>query len=325
MDVKTEERDRSRDIAAVNAAAWPLREFPTAGREHCAAVPVVIRQSVLNQIHQHGQQHPDVEVCGVLVGHGYRDAVGPYVFVEGSIRGDHAASQAAQVTFTGETRNHIHEVLDRDWPDRRILGWYHTHPGFGIFLSAMDLFSHENLFGAAEQVALVYDPLSGDEGLFVWRSGEATRGEFLVEQDVPEEPPRKPVAGLGGVAPATMAAAGVDQLAGQIKRLGKRQVRLFLTVLVVALLWPIVLDRLTRVGWWPRAANLPSSNFSSKGDHLPGGDQTGSRRLRELKPRGLEPAAPELGRTNEPSRSKEGKVSPSTKDEREGGDHDGPA
>ncbi len=137
----------------------------------------------MNAIHEHGRSRLDVEVCGVLVGNAYRDANGPYLHVSRTICGNHAGSQIAQVTFTAETWQHIHTVLDRDCPDRRMLGWYHTHPGFGIFLSEADMFIHRNFFMAPEQLALVYDPRSGAEGVFAWRQGEAVQGPYLIEED----------------------------------------------------------------------------------------------------------------------------------------------
>jgi proteasome lid subunit RPN8/RPN11 len=137
----------------------------------------------LDAIHAHGSSRTDVEVCGVLVGRGYRDKIGPWVYVEAAIRGHHAGSQLAQVTFTAETWAYMQGVMDQEYPDQRIIGWYHTHPGFGIFLSPMDLFIHENFFSAPEQVAIVYDPVARKEGLFVWRRGAAVEAPFQVEQD----------------------------------------------------------------------------------------------------------------------------------------------
>lgn len=195
------------DIDLVDAADWPRRDFPIDDGRRENSVRVVIKQSVLNDIHRHGQTTTDVEICGVLVGAGYRDERGPYIYVEANIRGQHSDSKAAQVTFTGETWNHIHNELDREFPDLQILGWYHTHPGFGIFLSGMDLFIHENYFSGEHQLALVYDPIGGDEGLFVWRGGKALRDGFLIEPDVEEDPP--PVATTPQNEPLT-AGAGME-------------------------------------------------------------------------------------------------------------------
>ena len=171
------------DIDQVRDDDWPKRDFPITDGRRRDAVRIVVRQSLLNDIYKHGREHPSVEVCGVLVGNGYRDERGPFVYLENNIRGQHSDSQTAQVTFTADTWNQIQNEMDRDFPDLRILGWYHTHPGFGIFLSGMDLFIHENFFNGNEQLAFVYDPSSGEEGMFVWRSGTATREGFMIEQD----------------------------------------------------------------------------------------------------------------------------------------------
>src|SRR3954469_4440300 len=171
------------DLNSIRDGEWPDREFPLGPREKPTRRQVIISQSVLNEIHNHGRSAPDVEVCGVLVGNVYQDAMGPFVFAEACIRGNFATGRAAQVTFTAKTWAHIQDVLDRDYPDLRILGWYHTHPGHGIFLSDMDLFIHKNFFSLPWHVAFVFDPKAGEEGLFAWRSGNMAVESFVVKKD----------------------------------------------------------------------------------------------------------------------------------------------
>lgn len=173
-----------RDASAIAAGEWPARELGPVigGRE--PRFQVVYRQSVLDEIHLHGQSAKDIEVCGVLVGGGCRDAHGPYLLIEHCIRGTAAASRSTNVTFTAETWQQIQETMDRQHPDRRIVGWYHTHPGFGIFLSEMDVFICEHFFNLPWQSAFVYDPSSGEEGNFVWRGGKPAREPILIESDV---------------------------------------------------------------------------------------------------------------------------------------------
>ena len=72
------------------------------------------------------------------------------------------------VTFTQDTWEHIYKVKDSEYPDHRIVGWYHSHPGFGVFLSDHDTFIHQNFFSSPQQVAWVYDPHSEEEGCFAW-------------------------------------------------------------------------------------------------------------------------------------------------------------
>jgi proteasome lid subunit RPN8/RPN11 len=172
------------DISTIATGEWPDREFPLGPREKPTRRCCIFKQSVLNDIREHGRGAPDIEVCGVLVGNVYQDAMGPFVFIEANIRGNFSAGRNAQVTFTADTWTHIQDVMDRQYPDLRILGWYHTHPGHGIFLSDMDLFIHKNFFSLPWHLAFVFDPQHLEEGLFAWRAGNMVVESFVVQKDV---------------------------------------------------------------------------------------------------------------------------------------------
>lgn len=263
----------ARDLNHVAPEGCAFREFPLAAKRtgDGGSVPVVIKQSVLEAIHEHGGSRTDVEVCGVLVGKGYRDEYGPYVYVEGMIRGNYAGSQLAQVTFTAETWNYMQEVMDRAFPDKRIIGWYHTHPGFGIFLSPMDLFIHENFFSASDQLAIVYDPLGRKDGLFVWRQDKATEEPFLLENDVAQQ--SAPSAEVKPVEQSFLATATTDgkNLSTRLDGLAKQQRRLWLGLLLVlltAIVWPLYLRLLpTELDLW----SWPWSDAGTKYE-TPSGD-----------------------------------------------------
>lgn len=230
-------RDLARDIATIDAAEWPHRDWPLPAATRGAGFQVVVKRSVLNAINRHGQSTSDVEVCGVLVGNVCRDAAGPFLHVEAAIRGDFAGNSAAQVTFTAETWNHIQGVMEKDHPEQRIVGWYHTHPGFGIFLSDMDLFIHGNFFNLPWQVAFVYDPSSGEEGMFIWRQGKAERADFSVEEDVEKDLVTMPVS-------AEISAAALADFSRRMQRMEQRQRAVVVAmpfVILIALAWPFVL------------------------------------------------------------------------------------
>ncbi len=184
-DTGTLSEGEGRDAAAIDFSEWPERPLsgPTVANR-AGHFQVVYHQSALDAIHLHGQTRTDVEVGGVLLGTGYRDAHGPYLLVEHAIAGTAASSRSTNVTFTADTWHQIQTVWDRDFPDKKMVGWYHTHPGFGIFLSGMDVFICDNFFNLPWQIAFVYDPLGGDEGNFVWRDGKPTREPVLLEDDV---------------------------------------------------------------------------------------------------------------------------------------------
>jgi proteasome lid subunit RPN8/RPN11 len=133
--------------------------------------PYVV-DGVREQIYDHVFSSLDAEVGGVLVGSLRADGSPRITSVIAALEAEGAR---ARVTFTHDAWSVIHATLDRDHPGEEILGWYHSHPGFGIFLSEHDLFIHRNFFARPEQIAIVVDPHAGSEGLFVWRDGEVVK------------------------------------------------------------------------------------------------------------------------------------------------------
>ena len=132
---------------------------------------VKIDSEVTRRIRQHARAHIKTEVCGVLIGESTDDTIE----IRASIEATNAAQAGTHVTFTQDAWEEIYKVKDVEYPDDRIVGWYHSHPGFGIFLSEHDLFIQENFFSSPGQVAWVYDPHSDDEGCFGWVSGKVAR------------------------------------------------------------------------------------------------------------------------------------------------------
>jgi proteasome lid subunit RPN8/RPN11 len=163
----------------------PQRTLVALNGSRMPSFQIVFRQSALNRLHAHGDSSPRAEICGVLVGDVYQDSTGAYLLVEHIIEGEASTGSAGQVTFTADTWQHIQTKMDRLYPDLRICGWYHTHPGHGVFLSEMDIFLHESFFGLPWQAALVYDPKSGEEGIFNASEGQAHRLDLLIETDEP--------------------------------------------------------------------------------------------------------------------------------------------
>jgi proteasome lid subunit RPN8/RPN11 len=122
---------------------------------------VALERSAYADLIAHAKESLEVEICGVLAGQVCEDDEGVFLHVEEMIRGTAANQGSTHVTFTQATWNAIHKTLESDYPKLRILGWYHTHPGFGVEFSEMDLFIQKNFFPGPTQIALVIDPLSG--------------------------------------------------------------------------------------------------------------------------------------------------------------------
>jgi hypothetical protein len=141
-------------------------------------------------------------------------------------------------------------IMDEHHPGKKIVGWYHSHPDFGVFLSDMDMFIHRHFFNLPWQVAHVYDPIRKEEGVFVWRSGEPVIEHFAVQDD--EEPVvlESPVPAKEGAARNTL-----PVIAGEVAYL-RRKVR-WLTAgivftLVVSMVWPVALVLISQHTPWVR-------------------------------------------------------------------------
>ncbi len=111
----------------------------------------------------------DVEVGGVLIGQWYMDQAtgGQFVVVKYALPARFTRQGSVYLTFTQDTLVDIHDQIENRFPGERIVGWFHTHPRMGIFLSHYDTFLHNNFFPEPWQVALVVEPFSSVAGFFI--------------------------------------------------------------------------------------------------------------------------------------------------------------
>src|SRR5262249_13853982 len=124
-------------------------------------------------IERHALRDTTVELGGILLGKECLDEHSgqPFVWVTESIEAKHYENTQASFTYTHDSWEEITRERDRLHPDLDIVGWYHTHPDFGIFLSSHDLFIHKNFFDQPLQVAYVADPIRPTRGFLRWRDG----------------------------------------------------------------------------------------------------------------------------------------------------------
>ena len=133
---------------------------------------IYIEEEVFKEIQAHSTETTSVEICGVMIGEVRYDISGNYLYVCGSIRGENAKNSGVNVSFTPETWDYIHKIREEKYSNYSIVGWYHAHSGFGIFLSDMDKFIQDYFFNQPCSVALVVDPKASQCGIFAWQDGK---------------------------------------------------------------------------------------------------------------------------------------------------------
>ncbi len=156
---------------------------------------VEISQASSRFILDYSRSDTSQELAGVLLGH-YTEKDAQYrVVVEAAIEARYTEASKGSVTFTHRSWEYINKVKEERYPEHSIVGWFHTHPGFGIFLSGYDKFIHQNFFNLPWQVAYVVDPLAGKHGFFGWANNNLEKipfnAEIGLEPRVPEEVPEQ--------------------------------------------------------------------------------------------------------------------------------------
>lgn len=183
------------DVKQIALSDAQPRPSTLRAEEADSSFAILVAQSTWEAIQAHAHTRLDAEVGGVLLGKICRDArETPYLLIDGHVAALEAESRSSNVTFTGESWTKIHEAIDRDFPGAAIVGWYHTHPSFGIFLSEMDVFIHRHFFEAPHQVAIVIDPVANTHGGFAWRAGVPKPQRILLEPD--DAPAGAPTGGV---------------------------------------------------------------------------------------------------------------------------------
>ncbi len=132
-------------------------------------LPMYVDLDAMRDMELHALSDTNVELGGVLLGGQYVDENGkPFVLITDSLRACHYKNSKGSFTFTHETWEQITRERDQFPDDVQMVGWYHTHPGWGVFLSGMDLFICNNFFNKPLDAALVIDPCNDDRGFFQW-------------------------------------------------------------------------------------------------------------------------------------------------------------
>lgn len=133
------------------------------------AVSVFITQKAYVQINVHAGSDMNDEVGGWLIGNWREDQITgkEYIVIENCLPAIHVRKGSAFLTFTQKSQVAMFESIEKDFQDKELVGWYHTHPKMSVFYSKYDLFLHNNFFPHPWQVGLVVEPYTNVAGFFI--------------------------------------------------------------------------------------------------------------------------------------------------------------
>lgn len=173
-EIEWEEQDEVyRPEPVVSEAFLPSLPLAFAPEIRAGSHLIFIRRQAWNLVQEHLRSDISVEQGGLLVGRALHDSrLNSYiVLIEEALIAPQGVETATSFSYTAETWEALFprfRELPAHWT---LLGSYHSHPNFGVFLSRVDLDTQENIFPHPWQTAIVVDPVRNEEGFFIGEKG----------------------------------------------------------------------------------------------------------------------------------------------------------
>lgn len=119
---------------------------------------LVFREEVMLALDQFSHHHLNGEHGGFLIGrkNDLKTAEQYEIIVERFVPIPQK-SDASRLVISQEHYNSVKRALNIGDGGERIVGWAHTHPGFGVFLSNFDKEQHKRFFPEPWQIAYIMD------------------------------------------------------------------------------------------------------------------------------------------------------------------------
>lgn len=183
MAKKSRSKIKKAPVVELPDNVLPQNILPVGGRVE-ENKNIYISQAVYKEIHKFTKNKTTNESGGMLVGSIIEEFGKTNIIISGFVEAKYSEGTPTTLKFTHETWDYVHKEIEKKHNGKKIVGWIHTHPDFGIFLSEYDKFIHQNFFNEDHQVAYVVDPIQNIEGFYFWINGniEKCRGFYIYDK-----------------------------------------------------------------------------------------------------------------------------------------------
>jgi proteasome lid subunit RPN8/RPN11 len=146
---------------------------------------IFISEIVLEDIKTYLSSDKAKELGGVVLGDVYLDENDDkFIIINEFVIARFTEANETKLTFTHKSWEYINNKIDKEYPEKRVLGWFHSHPGHTVFLSSYDKFIHENFFSQEFMTAYVFDSVNNEEGFFFWKDNVLVKSScFYIYSD----------------------------------------------------------------------------------------------------------------------------------------------
>ncbi|MCX6344137.1 MAG: LysM peptidoglycan-binding domain-containing protein [Armatimonadetes bacterium] len=145
---------------------------PISKKSSLSRFDVWLDAAVHKDIEIYARRHSEIECTGLLLGNLEEDHNQRVVHITAAIFAEDAVGSRTSVRITLQAWEKMLGLRDTKHASLKVLGWFHTHLGLGVFMSDSDMFIHRRFFERSDMVAYVLDPTSERDAFFRWRDGQ---------------------------------------------------------------------------------------------------------------------------------------------------------
>jgi proteasome lid subunit RPN8/RPN11 len=148
-----------------------------------------------------------LEAMGYLVGDYCRWKNKEYTIIEDAVTSD---LETTSVSVHFQAFEKAFDQLDKIDFDYVIVGWYHSHPGHGCFMSQTDISTQKRMFNKPFHSAIVVDPINKEFKVYKMMGNMPEEKVFAIYKDLDSEGPPVPLLIGGTEGQSPYEAAGTD-------------------------------------------------------------------------------------------------------------------
>lgn len=144
--------------------------FPTNVRQMGTAddgLRIYMEDYVHTYLYQYARSSANGEKLAVLMGKHLVVDGKDTVFISGVVQARFTEKLKGMETITGQSWKYISEEVEKYFPDLEIVGWMHSRPSFGAFVTSRDEAYHKKVFGGKNKVFFVVDPADRQDRFYV--------------------------------------------------------------------------------------------------------------------------------------------------------------
>lgn len=140
-----------------------------------------ISEKALKSMLSHCAAHRDerLEVMGFMLGDRYKWNGEFYTKVVDTATTELDATSVS-VRFARDAFERLFEELEERNENKIIVGWYHSHPGHGCFMSGTDLATQKEMFNKPFHFAAVIDPVNMDMRAYALDGEECVERRYAI-------------------------------------------------------------------------------------------------------------------------------------------------